>query len=145
MQVYMAAALEARHEHHPQMLKEFIMNTSVPLTSIISSRDIDAPSWYRLHIAEKLARLERHDRHIIRYEVELEHEQNPRQSKTCQYVAISGRTEGRTIRAEAHGPDFRAALDAAVGKMGERLRRTHDRRRVRRDRNQRPAIDSVRA
>jgi ribosomal subunit interface protein len=118
------------------------MNTAVPL--IISSRHVEAPGRYRPHIAEKLARLERYDRHVIRYEVDLEHEQNPRQSKTCQHIAIRGRAEGRTIRAEARGSDFRAALDAAIGKLEEHLRRTHDRHRVRRDRHQLPAIDPVR-
>jgi ribosomal subunit interface protein len=125
----------------PREATEEIVNTEVPI--VIFGRDVDAPHPYRSHIAEKLARLERYDMHVIRYEVELEHEQDPCQSKTCQHVAISARTERRTIGADARGPNFHAALDAAVSKMDERLRRTHNRQRVRHDRHQWPATDSA--
>jgi hypothetical protein len=40
------------------------------------------------------------------------------------------------VRAEACGPDFRSVLDAAVGKLQETLRRSHDRRRVHHGRHQ---------
>ena len=40
------------------------------------------------------------------------------------------------MRGEAYGPDFHSALDAAVGKLEERLRRSHDRRRVHHGRHQ---------
>lgn len=112
---------------------------------VVTGHNVEAPDLYRAHITEKLARLQRYNGHVIRYEVELDHKHNPRQSKTCQHVAITCRTTGRAIRAEARGPDFHAALDAAVGKLEEGLRRRHDRQRVRRDRRQRPVIDSIRA
>jgi ribosomal subunit interface protein len=108
---------------------------------VITGRDVDMPNLYRRQITEKLGRLERYNSHVIRYEVELDHEPNPRQSKTCQRVSITGRGTGRTLRAEARGADFHAALDAAVGKLEERLRRSHDRRRVRHDRRQRSPIE----
>jgi ribosome-associated translation inhibitor RaiA len=63
-------------------------------------------------------------------EVELFHERNRRQSKSCQRVEITGRGCGPVARAEACGPDFYAALDSAIGKLESRLRRAHDRRRV---------------
>ncbi len=44
------------------------------------------------------------------------------------------RSAGTTIvRAEARGPDFSAALAAALTKLKTQLRRSHDRRQVRRD------------
>jgi hypothetical protein len=43
---------------------------------------------------------------MIRYDVELDHENNPRQSKASQRVAILGHGKGRTVRAEARGPTF---------------------------------------
>jgi ribosome-associated translation inhibitor RaiA len=46
-------------------------------------------------------------------------------------VAITGRGTGRTVHAEAWGADFRAALDCAVEKLEEQLRRRRDRLRLR--------------
>jgi ribosomal subunit interface protein len=107
-----------------------------PVEIVVTSRNIDVSDHYRLHITQKLARLERYDSHMIRYDVELDHENNPRQSKASQRVAILGHGKGRTVRAEARGPDFHAALDAAVAKLEARLRRNHDRGREHHDRHQ---------
>jgi hypothetical protein len=64
-------------------------------------------------------------------EVELFHERNRRQSKSCQRVEITGRGgPGAVARAEACAQDFYAALDAAVAKLEARMRRSHDRRRI---------------
>ena len=79
-------------------------------------------------MAGKLARLGRYSSHVVRYDVVLDHERNPRQSKMCQRVEITGRGKGPTVRGEAYGPNFHFALGAAIGKLEERLRRTHDRR-----------------
>jgi ribosomal subunit interface protein len=96
---------------------------------------------YREQVTDRLGHLERYNSGVTRYEVELDHELNPRQSKTCQRVMIIGRGTGRTLHAEAHGTDFRAALDGAVGKLEEQLRRRRDRRRLRRDRAHRAVIE----
>ncbi|GAA2690003.1 MULTISPECIES: ribosome hibernation-promoting factor, HPF/YfiA family [Actinosynnema] len=97
---------------------------------VVKGRNVEVPEHYRVHVAEKLARLERYDRKVIRFDVELFHEPNRRQSKSCQRVEITGKGRGPVIRAEASAGDFYAALDAAVAKLESRLRRTHDRRRV---------------
>jgi ribosomal subunit interface protein len=97
---------------------------------VMTGRHVDVPAHYRVHVTDKLAHLQRYNSHLIRYDVELNHENNPRQSKTCQRVEITGTGQGPTLRAEACGPDFYTALDAAVGKLEARLRRSHDRRRV---------------
>lgn len=97
---------------------------------VVKGRNVEVPEHYRVHVAEKLARLERYDRKVIRFDVELFHEPNRRQSKNCQRVEITGKGRGPVIRAEASAGDFYAALDAAVAKLESRLRRTHDRRRV---------------
>jgi ribosomal subunit interface protein len=67
---------------------------------------------------------------VIRIDVELAHERNPRQSSQCQRVEITCASKGPVIRAEACAADFYAALDAAVLKFEARLRKAHDRRRV---------------
>jgi len=97
---------------------------------VVKGRNVEVPDHYRVHVGEKLARLERYDRKVIRFDVELFHEPNPRQSKNCQRVEITGKGRGPVVRSEACAGDFYAALDAAVAKLENRLRRSHDRRRV---------------
>jgi ribosomal subunit interface protein len=97
---------------------------------VVKGRNVEVPDHYRVHVTEKLARVERYDQKAVHYDVELFHERNPRQSKSCQRVEITGRCRGRVVRAEARGSDFYAALDAAVSKLDNRLRRVADRRKV---------------
>ena len=97
---------------------------------VVTGRNVEVPEHFRVHVAEKVARLERYDHKIVGMEVELFHERNRRQLKNCQRVEITGRGCGPVARAEACAQDFYAALDAAVAKLEARLRRSHDRRRV---------------
>jgi len=97
---------------------------------VVTGRNVEVPDHFRVHVAEKLGRLERYDHKIVGMEVELFHERNRRQLKNCQRVEITGRGCGSAARAEACAQDFYAALDAAIGKLEARLRRSHDRRRV---------------
>ncbi|MFY0057123.1 ribosome-associated translation inhibitor RaiA, partial [Acinetobacter baumannii] len=46
---------------------------------VVNSRHCEVSDRYRAHVAEKLARLEKHDHRIIRVQVEVEKERNPRQ------------------------------------------------------------------
>jgi ribosomal subunit interface protein len=103
---------------------------------VVTGRNVAVSAHYRAHVAEKLVRLVRYSNHVVRYDVVLDHESNPRQSKVCQRVEITGRGKGPTVRGEAYGPDFHSALNAAVGKLEERLRRSHDRLRVHHGRRQ---------
>lgn len=97
---------------------------------VVKGRNVEIPDHYRVHVEDKLARLERYDRKVIRFDVELFHEPNRRQAKSCQRVEITGKGRGPAVRAEACAGDFYAALDSAVTKLENRLRRLHDRRRV---------------
>jgi ribosomal subunit interface protein len=97
---------------------------------VVKGRNVEVPEHYRVHVTEKLARLERYDRKVIRFDVELFHEPNRRQAKNCQRVEITGKGRGPIVRAEACAGDFYAALDSAVSKLENSLRRAHDRRRV---------------
>ena len=97
---------------------------------VVKGRNVEVPDHYRVHVTEKLARLERYDRKVIRFDVELFHEPNRRQAKNCQRVEITGKGRGPIVRAEACAGDFYAALDSAVSKLENSLRRSHDRRRV---------------
>lgn len=98
---------------------------------VVKGRNVEVPEHFRVHVAEKLARSERYDPKIIRVDVELSHETNRRQHKTCQRVQITVASRGPAVRAEASADNFYAALDAAVTKVETRLHRLHDRRRDR--------------
>jgi len=97
---------------------------------VVTGRNVEVPDHFRGHVEEKLSRLERYDHKIVGMEVELFHEPNPRQQKTCQRLEITGRGGcGAVARAEAAAGDFYAALDLAVTRLAARLRRSHDRRK----------------
>jgi ribosomal subunit interface protein len=95
-----------------------------PVNIVVKGRNVEVPDHYRVHVTEKLARVERYDQKAFHYDVELFHERNPRQSKSCQRVEITGRCRGQVVRAEACGSDFYAALDAAVSKLAATLATT---------------------
>jgi len=99
---------------------------------VVRGRNVEVPEHFRQHVAEKIERVERYDHRIIRVDVELYHERNPRQSASCQRVEVTCATRGPVVRAEACASDFYRALDAAVAKLDSRMRRTADRRRVHR-------------
>jgi ribosomal subunit interface protein len=118
----------------------------VPAEIVVTGRNVAVSNHYRSYIADKLARLEHFNRHILRHDVELNREQNPRQSKSSLRVAITSRGKGPTVRAEAHGADAHAVLDAAVGMLAGQLRRDHDRQQVHHHhRHQRMATGAGRA
>ncbi len=107
---------------------------------VVKGRNVEVPDHYREHVAQKLAPSERLDSRVIRFDVELAHEKNPRQSDRCQRVEITCYSKGPIIRAEACAADFYAALDAAVLKLEARLRKAHDRRRVHHGRHTPPSV-----
>jgi ribosomal subunit interface protein len=102
---------------------------------VVKGRNVEVPDHYREHVADKLSKVERYDQKLIRADVELFHERNPRQSDKCQRVEITVMTRGPVVRAEACAKDFYSALDAAINKLDGRLRRAADRRRVHRGRH----------
>ncbi|WP_433051806.1 ribosome hibernation-promoting factor, HPF/YfiA family [Dactylosporangium sp. CS-033363] len=102
---------------------------------VVKGRNVEVPDHYRQHVADKLTKVERYDHKLIRVDVELFHERNPRQSDHCQRVEITCYSRGPVIRAEACAADFYSALDAAISKLDSRLSRAADRRRVHRGRH----------
>jgi ribosomal subunit interface protein len=99
---------------------------------VVRGRNVEVPEHYRQHVEDKVGQSDRFDGKlkILRIDVELFHEPNPRQSANCQRVEITLRGKGPVVRAEAAGPDFYVALDTASQKLDNRLRRAADRRRV---------------
>jgi ribosomal subunit interface protein len=107
---------------------------------VVKGRNVEVPDHYREHVADKLAPSERLDSRVIRIDVELMHEKNPRQSDRCQRIEITCYSKGPVIRAEASAADFYAALDAATLKLEARLRKAHDRRRIHHGRHTPPSV-----
>jgi ribosomal subunit interface protein len=103
---------------------------AVRMEIVVRGRNVVVPDHYRTHVGEKLAKLERYDHKIIRTDVELQHERNPRQNGSCQHVEITCRTRGPVVRSEACAEDFYKALDLAAERLERRFRQAADRRRV---------------
>jgi ribosomal subunit interface protein len=97
---------------------------------VVKGRNVEIPDHFRVYVSQKLARLERLDRTVYLFDVELDHERNRRQRKSCQHVEITARGRGPVVRGEACADSFYAALEAAIAKLESRLRRVKDRRKV---------------
>ena len=97
---------------------------------VVKGRGAEVSDKFRQAATDKLAKVERFDHRIIRLEVELGHEHNPRQSSVRDRVEVTCLSKGPVIRAEAASHDPYAALDLAVDKLQGRLRRAADKRRV---------------
>ncbi|MUL81011.1 MULTISPECIES: ribosome hibernation-promoting factor, HPF/YfiA family [unclassified Mycolicibacterium] len=97
---------------------------------VVKGRNVEVPDHFRTYVSEKLSRLERFDRTIYLFDVELDHERNRRQRKNCQHVEITARGRGPVVRGEACADSFYAALESAAGKLEGRLRRSKDRRKI---------------
>ena len=119
------------------------METLARMELVVHGRNVVVPDHYRQHVAEKLAKVERYDHKIIRTDVELHHEKNPRQSDRCQRVELTCRTRGPVVRAEACAEDFYKALDIAVERLERRFRQAADRRRVHHGRRTPPSLATV--
>jgi len=101
---------------------------------VLNSRHCELTDRFRSHVEEKLARLEKHDHRVIRVEVEVTKERNPRQAERAVRVQLTAFSKGPVVRAEAAAEDKMAALDQALDRMAAQMRRAADRRRVHRGR-----------
>jgi ribosomal subunit interface protein len=101
---------------------------------VVSSRHCEVSERFRDHVEDKLSKLEKHDHRIIRVDVLLEKEKNPRQPDRTVKVELTARSRGPVVRAEAAAEDKMAALDLALDKMAAQMRRAADRRKVHRGR-----------
>ena len=102
---------------------------------VVTGRHCEVSDRFREHVSEKLSRLEKHDHRIMRVQVEVELEKNPRQHDRSTKVELTAFSKGPVIRAEAAAEDKMGALDLAVDKMQAQMRRAADRRRVHKGRN----------
>jgi ribosomal subunit interface protein len=101
---------------------------------VVNVRHGEVTDRFRDHVQDKLSRLEKHDQKVIRIEVEVEKERNPRLQDRCVRVELTAFTKGPVVRAEAAADDKMAALDLALDKMSAQMRKAADRKRVHRGR-----------
>ena len=101
---------------------------------VVTGRHLTVSDRFRAHIEEKLAKVSQLEPRTRRIEVLVSHEPNRRQAKECDRVEITLYARGPVVRAEACTEEKHAALDMAIDKLMERLRRKNDRRQVHRGR-----------
>ena len=97
---------------------------------VLKGRRVEVPERFRRHVSDKLAKLERFDHKVIRIDVEVSKETNPRRSDQSDRIELTVHSKGPVVRAEAAADDRYAALDLAVERLMTRLRKAADRRRV---------------
>ncbi|MER7071483.1 ribosome-associated translation inhibitor RaiA [Terrabacter sp. NPDC000476] len=98
---------------------------------VVTGRHVQIPDRFREQLDERLAKVQALAPKVHRIDVVVTHERVARGSEK---VELTCHAKGPVIRAEACLDDKYAALDAAVDKLMERLRRMHDKRRVSRGR-----------
>lgn len=97
---------------------------------VVKGRHCSVTDRFRNQVEDKLVRLERFASKIIRVEVEVSKERNPRLADRSERVELTVLSKGPAVRAEAAADDRFAALDLALDKLLARLRKAADRRRV---------------
>jgi ribosomal subunit interface protein len=97
---------------------------------VVKGRHCEISDRFRSHVEEKLARLEKYDQRVIRVDVEVSKEANPRLAGQQVRVEITIRSKGPVIRAEAAAEDKMSALDKAVERLSAQARKASDRRRI---------------
>jgi ribosomal subunit interface protein len=97
---------------------------------VVKGRHTEVGERFRTEAQAKLAKLAKLDAKVIRIDVEVCEEHNPRLADHKSRVELTCRTRGPVVRAEAAASDPFAAFDLAVAKLESRLRRAADRRRV---------------
>jgi len=98
----------------------------------VVGRHTEVNDRFRELVAEKLAKVEQLAPSAQHIDVEVTHEKNPKLSDERERVELTVTGKGPVVRAEAAAPDRVAALDLAVDKLNERLRRARDRHKNRR-------------
>ncbi|MBD2895997.1 Ribosome hibernation promotion factor [Actinomadura sp. RB99] len=97
---------------------------------IVRGRHTEVNDRFRRHVDSKLAKIERLDQKVIRVDVEVSEERNPRLADQRERVELTIRSRGPVIRAEAAADDRYGALDMALDKLESRLRRDCGRRKA---------------
>lgn len=110
---------------------------------VVVGRHTEVPARFRRHAEDKLSKVTQLAPYAQRVDVEITHESNPRQAAASERIEITVRDRGPVVRAEASASDPYAALDVAMTKLMERLRRAHDRRKGKSARRESKAMAAI--
>jgi ribosomal subunit interface protein len=99
---------------------------------VVKGRHCAVTERFRDHVGDKLSRLEKYNDRIIRIDVVLDKERNPRLSDRTFRVELTLLSRGPVVRAEAAAEDKLSALDLALDRLIAQARKAADRRRVHR-------------
>ena len=105
---------------------------------VIKGRNCEIPERFHDLATEKLSKLERYDQKVMTVDVEVSKEPNPRRADEAHRVELTVRSKGPIIRAEAAADDRYSALDMAMDKLSNRMRRAAERRRAARSGGRNP-------
>ncbi|MDR1441436.1 MAG: ribosome-associated translation inhibitor RaiA [Bifidobacteriaceae bacterium] len=108
---------------------------------VVAGRHVEVPERFREFATQKLAKVAQYDSQAQLVQVEVVHENNPRQADTAETVEITVRGKGPVIRAEASAGDMFSAFDVAMGKLMQQERRAKDRRKSKHKMTRRQAQD----
>ena len=97
---------------------------------VVKGRHCEVSDRFRQHVEDKLARVEKLDHRVIRIDVEVSKEHNPRMADRAIRVELTMMSRGPVVRAEAAAEDKMAALDLAIDRLQARMRKAADRRRI---------------
>ncbi|MDO5645536.1 MAG: ribosome-associated translation inhibitor RaiA [Dermabacter sp.] len=97
----------------------------------VVGRQMDVSDRFQRHLEDKLDKVTLLAPAAMRIDVEISSEKNPRRAEESERVELTVFDDGNVIRSEARSEDLYSALDLALGKLLERLRRLRDRRKDR--------------
>ena len=97
---------------------------------VVKGHHCEVSDRFRQYVEEKLERIEKVDHRVLRCEVEVSQEKNPRQHDRAMRVELTMYTKGPVVRAEATGETKQAAFDVSLDRLRAQVRKAADRRRV---------------
>lgn len=118
--------------------------TSAPsINVVIHGRHAILSNRFKEHVLTKLLRVDRFATDIVRIDVELTHEANPRQSERAFEIELTSNGIGPFIRAKANAADQYTAFDLAHERFVEQLRRIHERAKSIEHRRPNPGVPDI--
>ena len=96
----------------------------------VTARHTSVSDRFRRHLEEKVGKVEQLCNGCYRVDAVVSEEKNPRQTSLSHRIELTVHSRGPVVRGEAVAADPYAALDLALDKLYERLRRARDRRKV---------------
>jgi ribosomal subunit interface protein len=112
--------------------KDSPRSMEVSVDVVVKGHHCEVSDRFRQYVEEKLERIEKIDHRVLRCEVEVCQEKNPRQQDRAFRVELTMYTRGPVVRAEATAETKQAAFEISLDRLRAQVRKAADRRRVHR-------------